>query len=86
MPADYTFIAAYRADTWGNLQYRRSQRNFNPMMALGAKVTIVEVEQDVVEAGEIDPDQVHTPGIMVDRIVKISPPPEGIWDTAERKE
>ena len=86
MPADYAFIAAYRADTWGNLQYRRSQRNFNPMMALGAKITIAEVEQDIVEAGEIDPDQVHTPGIMVDRIVKILPSPEGIWDTAERKE
>ena len=86
MPADYTFIRAYRADTWGNLQYRLSQRNFNPMMALGAKVTIVEVEQDIVEAGEIDPDQVHTPGIMVDRVVKIPPPPEGIWDTAKPKE
>ena len=80
MPADYAFIRAYRADTWGNLQYRLSQRNFNPMMALGAKITIVEVEEDIVEAGAIDPDHVHTPGIVVDRVVKIPPPPEGIWD------
>jgi len=85
MPADYTFIRAYRADTWGNLQYRLSQRNFNPMMALGAKITIVEVEQDILEAGALDPDSIHTPGIVVDRIVKIPPPPEGIWDTAAIK-
>ena len=85
MPADYTFIRAYKADTWGNLQYRLSQRNFNPMMALGAKITIVEVEQDILEAGALDPDSIHTPGIVVDRIVKIPPPPEGIWDTAAIK-
>jgi 3-oxoacid CoA-transferase A subunit len=84
MPADYAFVRAYRADTSGNLQYRLSQRNFNPMMALGARITIAEVEQDIVEAGEIDPDQVHTPSIVVDRVVKIPPPPEGIWDEVSR--
>lgn len=82
MPADYAFIRAYRADKWGNLQYRLSQRNFNPIMAMGAKITIVEIEEDVVEAGALDPDCIHTPGIVVDRVVKIPPPPEGIWDKA----
>ena len=79
--ADYAFIRAYRADTRGNLQYRLTQRNFNPIMAQAARVTIVEVEQDILEPGAIDPDHVHTPGIFVDRVVKIPPPPEGIWDT-----
>ena len=79
--ADYAFIRAYRADSWGNLQYRLSQRNFNPIMAQAARVTIVEVEEDILELGAIDPDHVHTPGIFVDRVVKIPPPPEGIWET-----
>jgi 3-oxoadipate CoA-transferase alpha subunit len=76
--ADYAFIRAYRSDTFGNLQYRLSQRNFNPVMAMAADVTIVEVEQDIVEIGEMDPDCVHTPGIFVNRVVKI--PPDGVWD------
>ena len=79
IPADYAFINAWRADSWGNLQYRLSQRNFNPVMAQAATTTIVEVEEDILEPGDIDPDHVHTPGIYVDRIVKIPPPPEGIW-------
>ena len=79
--ADYAFIRAYRADTWGNLQYRLSQRNFNPIMAQAARVTIVEVEEDILDLGAIDPDQVHTPGIFVNRVVKIPAPPEGIWET-----
>ena len=83
--ADYAFIRAYRADTWGNLQYRRSQRNFNPIMAQAARITLVEVEEDILEAGAFDPDEVHTPGIFVDRIVKIPPPPEGIWETVIRE-
>lgn len=82
--ADYAFIRAWRADRWGNLQYRLSQRNFNPIMAQAARVTIVEVEEDILETGALDPDQIHTPGIVVDRIVKIPPPPEGIWDTVVR--
>ena len=84
LPLDYAFIRAYRVDTWGNLQFRLSQRNFNPMMALGARITIAEVEEDIVEAGAIDPDHVHTPGLIVDRVVKIPPPPEGIWEKAVR--
>ena len=81
---DYAFIRAHRADGWGNLQYRLSQRNFNPVMAQAARITIVEVEEELLEPGAIDPDQVHTPGIFVDRIVKIPPPPEGIWETVAR--
>ena len=71
LPADYAFIRAWKADTFGNLQFRLSQRNFNPVMAMAATVTIVEVENDVVAAGEIEPDNVHVPGIYVDRIVRI---------------
>ena len=81
--ADYALIRAYRADEAGNLQFRLAQRNFNPIMAMAAKVTIVEVKQDILKADEIDPDQVHTSGIFVDRIVKI--PSDGIWDSIVRR-
>ena len=77
LPADYAFIRAWRADVLGNLQYRRSQRNFNPIMAMAADITLVEVEKAIEPAGGLLPDEVHTPGIYVDRIVGI--PPEGIW-------
>ena len=77
LPTDYALVRAWRADTTGNLQYRRSQRNFNPIMAAAATVTIVEVENPIEERGAIPPDEVHTPGIYVDRIVRI--PPDGIW-------
>jgi 3-oxoacid CoA-transferase subunit A len=66
--ADYSLIRAFRADTAGNLQYNKTARNFNPLMATAARVTIVETEQ-LVDKGAIDPDQVHTPGIYVHRIV-----------------
>jgi 3-oxoacid CoA-transferase A subunit len=79
LPLDYAFIRATRADAFGNLQYRRSQRNFNPIMAMAAKVTIVEVEEDIVPEGAIDPDDVHTPGIFVHRMVRIPPAPAGWW-------
>ena len=82
--ADYAFIRAYRADSWGNLQYRLTQRNFNPIMAQAARITIVEVEEEILGPGALDPDHVHTPGIFVDRVVRIPPPPEGIWDTVVR--
>ena len=78
LPADYAFIRAWRADTFGNLQFRLAQRNFNPIMAMAAKVTVVEVEHEIVEAGGIDPDCVHVPGVYTDRIVQI--PPDGIFD------
>lgn len=77
LKADYALIRALRADKWGNLQFKLSQRNFNPIMAMASKVTIVEVEEDILEAGEMDPDNIHTSGIFVDRIVRI--PPDGIW-------
>ncbi len=79
LPLDYAMIRAYQADAAGNLRFRRSQRNFNPIMAMAARVTIVEVEEDILPIGAIDPDDVHTPGIFVHRIVKIPPPPEGWW-------
>jgi 3-oxoacid CoA-transferase subunit A len=67
--ADLAIVKAWRADTAGNLQFRKTARNFNPVMATAAEVTVVEVEE-LVEPGEIDADCVHTPGIFVDRIVK----------------
>jgi 3-oxoacid CoA-transferase A subunit len=79
LPVDYAFVRASRADTAGNLQFHRSQRNFNPVMAMAARITIAEVDQPIVEAGTIDPDMVHTPGIYVHRLVQVPPPPEGIW-------
>ena len=74
---DYAFIRAWKADTFGNLQFRLTQRNFNVVMAMAATVTVVEVENEVVEAGGLDPDNIHVPGIYVNRIVKI--PADGIW-------
>ena len=67
--ADLAIVKAWRADTHGNLQFRKTARNFNPVMATAATVTVVEAEE-LVEIGQIDPDCVHTPGIYVDRIVK----------------
>ena len=67
--ADFAFVKAWRGDRTGNLVYRRTARNFNPMMAAAAKVTIAEVEE-LVAPGALDPDQVHTPGIYVDRIMQ----------------
>jgi 3-oxoacid CoA-transferase subunit A len=66
--ADLAIIHAWKADTEGNLVFRKTARNFNPVMATAAKTTVVEVEH-LVPAGEIDPDQIHTPGIFVQRIV-----------------
>ncbi len=66
--ADFAFVKAWKGDKSGNLIYRKTARNFNPMMATAARVTIAEVEH-LVEAGELDGDQVHTPSIYVTRIV-----------------
>ena len=76
--AEYAFIRAWRADTFGNLQFRLAQRNFNPIMAMAANITVVEVEDAIVRPGELDADQIHLPGVYVDRLVKI--PPDGILD------
>ena len=67
--ADLAIVKAWRADPHGNLQFRKTARNFNPVMATAAKVTVVEAEE-LVEVGAIDPDCVHTPGIFVQRIVR----------------
>ncbi|MCA8888372.1 MAG: CoA transferase subunit A, partial [Parvularculaceae bacterium] len=66
--ADLSIVKAWKADPAGNLVYRKTARNFNPNMATAGKVTIAEVEQ-LVPAGALDPDNVHTPGIYVDRVV-----------------
>jgi len=67
---DFAFVHAWKGDSEGNLQYRKTARNFNHVMAMAAKVTIAEVEQ-LVEPGQIDPDAVHTPGIFVQRVVNV---------------
>ena len=71
LPLDYAFIRAWKADTAGNLLFRLSARNFNPVFAMGAKHVIVEVEEPIVPAGTFSPDQVHTPGVVVERLVQI---------------
>jgi len=65
--ADYAIVKAWKGDTAGNLVYKGTARNFNPVMAMGGKITIAEVEE-LVEPGELDPNQIHTPGIFVQRI------------------
>ena len=67
LKADFALIKAWKGDRWGNLVYSKTARNFNPMMATAAKITIAEVEH-LVEPGEIDPDLVHTPSVYVKRI------------------
>lgn len=69
LKADFALIKAWKGDRWGNLIYRKTARNFNPMMATAARVTIVEVEQ-LVEVGEIRPDEVMTPSVYVKRILQ----------------
>jgi len=71
---DLGLVKAWKADRSGNLVYRLTARNFNPMVAMAAKLTVVEVEE-IVENGQLDPDQIHTPGIFVHRIV-LNPNPE----------
>ena len=71
--ADVALIQAWRADRWGNLTYRGTGRNFNPVMAMAAKLTIVQT-RDFAELGELDPETIVTPGIFVDRVVKIDSP------------
>jgi len=66
--ADFALVKAWKGDRWGNLVYRKTARNFNPMMATAGEVTIAEVEE-LVDVGQLDPDMVHTPGIFVQRIV-----------------
>jgi 3-oxoacid CoA-transferase subunit A len=67
--ADFAIVKAWKGDTAGNLIYKGTARNFNPLMAMAGKITIVEVEE-LVSPGELDPNQIHTPGIFVQRIFK----------------
>ncbi|CAN7398652.1 CoA transferase subunit A [Phenylobacterium sp. LjRoot225] len=69
LTADLSIVKAWKGDTAGNLIYRKTARNFNPMMATAGKTTVVEAEE-IVEVGALDADQIHTPGIYVDRILK----------------
>jgi 3-oxoacid CoA-transferase subunit A len=69
LTADVSLVKAWRGDTEGNLIYRKTARNFNPMMATAGRVTVAEVEE-LVEPGTLDPDQIHTPGIYVQRILQ----------------
>jgi 3-oxoacid CoA-transferase subunit A len=69
LTADVSLVKAWKGDTEGNLIYRKTARNFNPMMATAGRITIAEVEE-LVEPGQLEPDHIHTPGIFVQRIVK----------------
>ena len=66
---DFALVKAWKGDTFGNLVYRKTARNFNPLEAMAGAITIAEVEE-LVDAGELDPDQIHTPGIFVQRILE----------------
>jgi 3-oxoacid CoA-transferase subunit A len=69
LTADVSIVKAWKGDRFGNLVYRKTTRNFNPMIATAGRITIAEVEQ-LVEPGQLDPDLIHTPGIYVQRVVK----------------
>jgi 3-oxoacid CoA-transferase subunit A len=82
--ADIAIVHAWKGDTEGNLVYRKTARNFNPMMATASRLTIAEVEH-LVEAGEIDPDGIHTPGLFVKRLVHVPHPVKHIEQRTTRK-
>ena len=69
LTADYSFVKAWKGDRFGNLVYRGTARNFNPMMATAGRITVAEVDE-LVEPGDLDPNEIHTPGIYVQRIFK----------------
>jgi 3-oxoacid CoA-transferase subunit A len=77
LKADFALIKAWKADRWGNLIFRKTARNFNPVMATAAHVTIVEVEE-LVETGQLDPDNIHLPSVYVKRIVLSTGQPKRI--------
>ncbi|MEE1655097.1 CoA transferase subunit A [Microvirga sp. CF3062] len=82
--ADISIVHAWKGDTEGNLVYRKTARNFNPMMATASRMTVAEVEH-LVPAGEIDPDCIHTPGIFVKRMVHLPNPAKHIEQRTTRK-
>ncbi|HXE94919.1 MAG TPA: CoA transferase subunit A [Dongiaceae bacterium] len=71
LTADFAIVKAWKGDRFGNLVYRKTARNFNPMMAAAGRITIAEVEE-LVETGDLDPDQIHTPSVYVQRIIACS--------------
>ena len=83
--ADVSLVRAWKADEEGNLVYRKTSRNFNPMMATAGKLTIVEVDE-IVPLGSLDPDAIHTPGIFVQRIVKATLPKRIEQRTVRKRE
>ena len=84
LTADISLIHAWKGDTEGNLVYRKTARNFNPMMATAGKLTIAQVEH-LFHPGEIDPDEIHTPGIYIQRIVRVSDAKKHIEQRTTRK-
>ncbi len=84
LKADFAFVKAWKGDKWGNLVYRKTARNFNPVMATAGRITIAEVEH-LVEVGSIEPDNVHTPAISVQRIFQASNYPKRIEKRTVRK-
>jgi 3-oxoacid CoA-transferase subunit A len=82
--ADFALVKAWKGDSFGNLVYRKTARNFNPEMATGARITIAEVEH-LVPVGDLNPDQVHTPSIYVNRIIQGSAYEKRIENRAVRK-
>ncbi len=84
LKADLAIVKAWKADTAGNLVYRRTARNFNPNMATAGKVTVAEVEE-IVPVGSLDPEAIHTPGIYVDRVIKSTINEKKIEKLTERK-
>ena len=83
--ADVALVKAWKADRMGNLIYRKTARNFNPVVAMCGKITVAEVEE-ILEPGELDPDEIHTPGIFVQRIVLNANPEKRIEQRTTQKE
>jgi 3-oxoacid CoA-transferase subunit A len=81
--ADLSLVHAWKADTEGNLVFRKTARNFNPMMATAGKVTVVQAEK-IVKAGKIDPDHIHTPGVYVQRMIELTDPVKRIEQRTTR--
>jgi 3-oxoacid CoA-transferase subunit A len=81
---DVSIVKAWKADKSGNLVYRLTARNFNPVVAMAGKITIAEVEE-IVENGELDPDEIHTPGIYVHRLVLNATPEKRIEQRTVRE-
>ena len=84
LTADVALVKAWKADKAGNLVYRKTARNFNPMCAMAGRITIAEVEE-IVEVGELDPDQIHTPSIFVQRVVLNATPEKRIEQRTVRQ-